>query len=96
MRRCYLVCYDIADPKRLQRVHKVMAGYGRRWQFSVFFCLLKEVALARLRADLEQEMNRKLDQVLIIDLGPDEKAVRSGLSVLGRSLPEMESGLLVI
>ena len=32
MRRCYLVCYDIRDPKRLRRVHKTMKGYGESWQ----------------------------------------------------------------
>ena len=28
MRRCYLVCYDIRDQKRLRRVHKIMKGFG--------------------------------------------------------------------
>jgi CRISPR-associated protein Cas2 len=28
MRRCYLVCYDICDPKRLRQVHKTCKGFG--------------------------------------------------------------------
>ena len=27
MRRCYLVCYDIREPKRLRRIHKFMKAY---------------------------------------------------------------------
>jgi CRISPR-associated protein Cas2 len=38
MGRCCLVCYDICEPKRLRRVHKVMKGFGEPWQYSVFFC----------------------------------------------------------
>lgn len=28
MRRCYLVCYDVRDDKRLRRIHKLMKAYG--------------------------------------------------------------------
>lgn len=31
-----LVAYDIADPKRLQRIAKVMKDYGQRVQKSIF------------------------------------------------------------
>src|SRR5437870_5051974 len=40
MRTCYIVAYDIADPKRLQRVHRTMRGYGDPLQYSVFRCIL--------------------------------------------------------
>ena len=40
MRTCYIVAYDIADPKRLQRVHRTMRGYGDPLQYSVFRCVL--------------------------------------------------------
>lgn len=33
MRRCYLVCYDIRDPKRLRRTHKLMKAYGEPLQY---------------------------------------------------------------
>jgi CRISPR-associated protein Cas2 len=36
----YLVVYDIADPKRLRRIAKVMETYGNRVQKSVFECSL--------------------------------------------------------
>ena len=36
MRTCYIVAYDIADPKRLQRVHRTMRGYGDPLQYRSF------------------------------------------------------------
>lgn len=96
MRRCYLVCYDISDPKRLRRVNKVIKGYGESWQFSIFFCVIKEIDRVRLQYKIEEEMNQKEDQVVIIDLGIDEKAARAAVVVMGKSLPKQERGFVVI
>lgn len=96
MRRCYLVCYDIRDPKRLRRVHRVLRGYGEAWQFSVFFCVLKDIDHVRLQTDLEEQMNQKEDQTMILDLGPNEKEAREAATVIGQPLPEQESGIVVI
>lgn len=96
MRRCYLVCYDIRDPKRLRRVHKVLKGYGEAWQFSVFFCVLKDIDRVRLQTDLEEEMNQKEDQAIILDLGPNEKGAREAVTVIGQPLPEQDSGIIVV
>lgn len=34
----FLVCYDIANPRRLRRVCRLLEGAGTREQFSVFMC----------------------------------------------------------
>lgn len=96
MRRCYLVCYDIGDPKRLRRVHKVLRGYGEAWQFSVFFCVLKAIDRVRLQTHLEEEMNSKEDRVMILDLGPNEKQAREAATVIGLPLPEPDGSVVVI
>lgn len=96
MRRCYLVCYDIRDPKRLRRVHKTLKGYGEAWQFSIFFCTLKDIDRVRLQNDLEEQMNQKEDQAMILDLGPNEKEARAAATVIGQPLPEQESGFIVV
>lgn len=96
MRRCYLVCYDIRDPKRLRRVHKVLKGYGEAWQFSVFFCVLKDIDRVRLQTDLEEQINQKEDQAMILDLGPNEKEAREAATVIGQPLPEQDSGIVVV
>lgn len=96
MRRCYLVCYDIRSQKRWRQVFKIMNGYGEHWQYSVFFCPLKEIDRVRMQTRLEEEMNLKEDQLIIVDLGPNEAAARESATVLGPSLPEGESGVVVI
>lgn len=96
MRRCYLVCYDIRDDKRLRRIHKLMKAYGEPWQYSVFYCTLKAIDRARLEAALRETVNLKEDQVVIVDLGGNEQAARESATVLGPSLPEAESGVVVI
>ena len=96
MRRSYLVCYDIRDAKRLRAVHKVCKGYGEPWQYSVFFCTLKDIDRVRLTMDLEAVMNLKEDQALILPLGRDEATLRDDAIILGQSLPEREEGVVVI
>ncbi|HUO06744.1 MAG TPA: CRISPR-associated endonuclease Cas2 [Phycisphaerae bacterium] len=96
MRRCYLVCYDIRDDKRLRRVHKLMKAYGEAWQYSVFYCTLKAIDRVRLENALRETMNLKEDQVVIVDLGGNEEAARESAAVLGPSLPEAEGGVVVI
>ena len=96
MRRCFFVCYDIRDPKRLRRVHKVLKGYGEAWQFSVFFCVLKDIDRVRLQTDLEEQMNQKEDQAMILDLGPNEKEAREAATVIGQPLPAQDSGIVVV
>ena len=96
MRRCYLVCYDIRHPKRLRHVFTVMKGYGEHWQFSIFFCVLKDIDRVRLQSDLEAELNLKEDQVMILDLGPNEHQARQIVTVLGQSLPPSDEGVLVV
>ena len=38
MRHRFLVCYDVADPRRLARTYRKMNGFGEPAQYSVFIC----------------------------------------------------------
>ena len=96
MRRCYLVCYDIRDPKRWRQVFKTMKGHGEHWQLSVFCCVLKDIDRVRMQSQLEEAMNLKVDQTMIIDLGPDEEVARQAATVLGPSLPQGDRGIVVV
>ncbi len=71
MRRTYLVCYDVTEPGRLQRVHKKMLGYGEPAQYSVFLCDLSRKELALLRADLAEQIDMSADRVMVADMGSD-------------------------
>jgi len=87
MRYHTLVSYDICEPRRLQKVHSIMQGYGDGFQYSVFICQLSEKDFAILREKLKDVINHAEDQIVMIKLGPaldedyDEK-----WTVLGQKL----------
>ena len=70
MRSVYLVCYDMADAKRLRRTHKTMSGYGDPVQYSVFRCELSATEKQLLKGDLWEILNWQHDRVMLVDLGP--------------------------
>lgn len=70
MKQRFLVTYDIGDPVRGRQVFRVMKGFGRHLQLSVFLCDLSAMGLAKLKAELVEVIASKEDQVLIVDLGP--------------------------
>lgn len=96
MARCYIIAYDIRDPRRLRRVHEVMVGYGEPWQYSLFFCVLRDADRVRMERALATEMDLKVDQALVVDLGGNEEAARKTARVLGSCLPPQQPKTLVI
>ena len=67
--RLYIVTYDIADAKRLRRVHKTMQGYGHWLQLSVFQCRLTARRRAEMVSCLEAIIKYNEDHILILELG---------------------------
>ena len=63
----YVVCYDITEPKRWRRVYKLLHGYGRRLQYSIFRCWLSSREMERLRWELTELLTAE-DDVLFIPL----------------------------
>lgn len=84
MRHTYVVTYDISDPRRLRKVHKLMLGWGDHIQLSVFQCELSPRERVQLRAELEQTIKPTEDQVLFVDLGPVEGRGADAIVALGR------------
>ncbi len=59
----YVAAYDVADPRRLYRVARVMKDYGQRVQYSVFEMDLASSAFESLRRRTEQELDTTADGV---------------------------------
>lgn len=78
----YLVTYDIRDEKRWRRIFKTMKGFGEWLQLSVFQCRLSRRRHAELVQLLDGIINRRVDALLIIDLGPADK-VKPRVTSLG-------------
>src|SRR5437588_6452951 len=71
--RLYVVAYDISSDKRWRRVFRLMHGYGRWLQLSVFQCRLTAQRRAEMARRLEEIIETREDHVLILDLGPADK-----------------------
>jgi hypothetical protein len=58
--------------------------------------IYKDIDRVRMQSELEEELNLKADQCMIIDLGADEESAREAVAVLGESLPQAQSGMVVV
>jgi len=96
MRTSYLVCYDIADEKRLRKVFQIMRGYGDHLQYSVFECQLTRMDMAKLRGDLGTVVHRDKDQVLFVNLGPAEGRGDRVITALGKPYTRMDAPCIVV
>ena len=59
----YIVAYDIPNDRRRTKVHKVLSGFGRWTQYSLFEAWLTEKELIALRGRLEPHLNAQEDSV---------------------------------
>ncbi|MGD9157362.1 MAG: CRISPR-associated endonuclease Cas2 [Desulfobacteraceae bacterium] len=58
-----IVAYDIADPRRLNRVAKVIKDYGVRVQKSIFEVKIKEKQFGEMKKQVEEIIEEKEDGV---------------------------------
>lgn len=71
MTRClYLVCYDVANPKRLRRIHKLIKSYAIGGQKSFYECWMTNVEFASLRLTVNDEIDDIEDRVHFFQLDP--------------------------
>ena len=96
MRQSYLVCYDIADDKRLRKVFKTMRGYGDHLQYSVFECQFTARDLAKCRSELHAIIHHDEDQVLFVHLGPAEGRGDRTITALGQPYTNIEASCFVV
>lgn len=68
----YLLCYDIANPRRLQRVFKACVRAGIPYQYSVFWLQLTQEGLDRLLHQLEALIDPKEDDIRVYRLPKDQ------------------------
>lgn len=59
----YLIAYDIADPRRLSRVHRTLKKQGLPVQYSVFTVVIKRKALLRLMESISRLIHPAEDDI---------------------------------
>lgn len=77
----YVVAYDIADPKRLMRVHRCLREQGLPLQYSVFNVCLTEKQLRSLLDQLDGLIEPCEDDIRVYPL-PERRDCR----MLGRQM----------
>ncbi|GHU04976.1 CRISPR-associated endoribonuclease Cas2 2 [Alphaproteobacteria bacterium] len=79
-RSLYLVCYDIADPRRLAQVHRFLLGYKVGGQKSFFECWLTKSELSTVRRGLIERLFHTEDRAHIFQLDPRQQTRQLGLA----------------
>lgn len=96
MRTSYLICYDVADDKRLRKVFKILRGFGDHLQYSVFECQLTAMDLVRCRTLLAAAIHHGEDQVLFVSLGPSEGRGERVITALGKPYSPIDAPCIVV
>ena len=96
MRTTYLVCYDITEDKRRDRVFKTCKNHGEHLQFSVFECDLNSSELARLQRELLAVILQSEDQILFVSLGPSEGRGDRVIAALGKPYTKLDAPCYVV
>lgn len=60
---CFIVAYDIPNDRRRNKVHKLLKGFGKWTQYSLFECFLNRQELALLQTKLDRLISEKEDSV---------------------------------
>nr|MDO8115103.1 CRISPR-associated endonuclease Cas2 [Candidatus Sigynarchaeota archaeon] len=77
----YLVAYDIADPRRLNKLAKFLEGYLRRLQKSVFQGELTASQITKVRDGIKEIINKNEDSVIIYPLSKQNLAAVENFGV---------------
>lgn len=78
----YLICYDIADPKRLGRVHRCVVKRATFVQLSVYYLRGDRNELYQLLDSVEKLLEEKEDDVRVYMVEALDKAIQLGQSYL--------------
>lgn len=74
----YLVCYDIADHRRLARLHRCLRRHALPIQYSVFLLTAGEAGLRRCVEEASRLIDAKTDDLRIYSLPKDGLRARLG------------------
>lgn len=88
----YLIAYDIADPKRLNRVARFLTKHAVRVQYSVFVTDLKQTELEELLHDLEELIDLHLDDVRAYPLPASGEVALMGRQIFPKDIMLLRNG----
>lgn len=80
--RTYLIMYDIRDPKRLRKVHKLCKQFGLPQQYSVFEARLTQRKFLTFIREVSPWVHRTEDQLICM---PICEGCRKNIHSLGQT-----------
>ena len=92
--RLHLLAYDIADPRRLVRVHHTVRAYGMPLQYSVFLVPGTAATIDALVAELAGIIEQAEDDIRIYPLPKQPDVVHYGRQWLAPGLQLLGEGPL--
>lgn len=88
----FLICYDIADPRRLGRVHRYLAKEAVPVQYSVFTATLSRFGLKKLIEGLVEIIHSGEDDVRIYPLPEKLRILSIGQGFFPEGVTLVERG----
>ena len=88
--RPWLICYDIAEPRRLGRVHRFLSRHSVPVQYSVFLARLTADQLADVLAGINARIDPGRDDVRAYPLMARETAFALGKQILPQDLAVLD------
>ncbi|MBV8119300.1 MAG: CRISPR-associated endonuclease Cas2, partial [Alphaproteobacteria bacterium] len=89
----WLVCYDIAEPRRLARVWRAVREFGVPLQYSVFWARLDSRALDDALATVAQRIHARADDVRFYPLPENVQITGLGRDVMPLGVDLGDPGL---
>ena len=78
----WIVCYDIAEKRRLVRVHRLLRKWGVPLQYSVFIVDASAARLQRLLMQVDDLIDQSADDVRAYRFPPDSECCVIGPGML--------------
>jgi CRISPR-associated protein Cas2 len=91
----YLIAYDIADPRRLCRLHRYLKAWAIPVQYSVFTAVLRQAQVDMLVAGIEEIIDESADDVRIYPLPRQPEVTAIGQTCLPEGIHLLACGMEV-
>ncbi len=88
----YVIAYDIPSDRRRTKVHKILSGFGRWTQYSLFEAFLTDKELVALQGKLERQIDPAKDSVRFYSLC---KGCVEKVETVGSEKPKEEKVFIV-
>lgn len=94
--RAWLVCYDIGDPARLQKLHRYLCGEALNVQYSVFLAVWSDAKFGKVWSGISGKIDKRTDDVRAYPLPGRAETVMKGKAFLPDDIGLSKRGLAIL